>query len=1436
MADEIDKSVDKDVVEDKWQRAKKITSTCGKKPAQSSVQSSAQGSANREGASTTSPVAAMATSNVDANTENATVLNNEIPDEVSSTPYVKEKLGFWERQPKVALAMVRKQGMMYNAAALAMKSIPKGIHPQDMLGYNPEDIETTVLNYSRDTYQQDTYHPEPQDLVDIQPQHLHQLINNKDAEDFAEKKQRILREQEDDAILDETPWLNKLPIGVGIFVAEVVATRGAALAVLPTVAKSVLYSTPAKSALMNIITSYPKMTAGAAIYNLPSYLNRLTTSAEEYASSSFIEGIFGSVLHGAGGAIKSWKATRIKAAMVADNLDLEFKPVIDKFGKILKYKVKPKGEATKGTVVPEEIAMSPADYVKKEMNIADVSKLTDSEKLRYDTFVREVEQSRNLPTSELVKMKAAQIERLFNNGIEDLGVLNWGPLGKLLQQSPILKIMYSPYAAVREGLGGIYSHQIIVGHMTSKELHAATTSLNATKQVLAQTTDRIKQKELKKQIKLLTAERNDLLKNGDKKMVTYDGQPSSEFSVQSVVEQWNGRNKYAEANARKEWQDFIGTGELEKNAPFFEKWQATKNLLTKSKEDPLFVWENFKEEISIAIQDGKHANPHVWKAAEPYIEILDGLLGELQSIGKLQNIDKEKRGYLHRMVNLKAAKAMFGEFVSTIEKALMARDKKINQLLVPEKKIRKEIANLRKKITIDTKNGVDPAAIDVSKKQLAKQEQELVAEQVKMQELRDKGSVPLSPEEKEAGLTQESLLDNKIIITKKMQDEYDALMKPLRDVEKQIQDARIASDKDLEKTLSAKKRQINKELKQRAEDELISKELTYKDQKGKLRLKNLDKEKLSSFAKKIPKGQYGFHATNTVNSYTGMNEEQLAEQLFGNWLGIGAPGALRERTMLFGDSILRPYMQKDITKVMESHVDHLAKHIAMEKYFQRFGSTVADGQDYLIAELTKQHNAERDLLFRKPLSPARTKSIEKLDKKFEKASDLIKDSMQMINGKFAKGQDKTSRQIRAGLGMLKTWAFSNMMGAVALFAGGDMVAPMIRHGMRHLKSTVPMLKQMIDINAPRYLYADLNVGLHALENSLRDALWGNDFLPGTLASRATRNLNKLSSNIFLIDPLFDASEVMATKTIEASMARNINEWFSEGHYESIVDEKGKSTLNWVSKKLFTPKEIEYFHLTRFNFAKYGKAIQQSIKEHGEEWYGSIIPNTQKWENVAAAEHYRMFVKTQVNHLLNRVGPGDVPYWAKQPVVSAFMQFTSWGFGATNNYLIPTMQRPDKIKFQWAALSTMAGMTVGPLRDMLERKEIDWEWKKLLWNGVENAGLVPWYVREFSKFNTVLQLPFVPKFIQNNRYKAKSLTEVGFGPSGALADTAADLIRKKANGELTAKDFARGWKLLPWVKAIYARPFWNSPEEQRRIKKKAHIQEKLREINKRKKKR
>jgi len=41
-----------------------------------------------------------------------------------------------------------------------------------------------------------------------------------------------------------------------------------------------------------------------------------------------------------------------------------------------------------------------------------------------------------------------------------------------------------------------------------------------------------------------------------------------------------------------------------------------------------------------------------------------------------------------------------------------------------------------------------------------------------------------------------------------------------------------------------------------------------------------------------------------------------------------------------------------------------------------------------------------------------------------------------------------------------------MMGAVALFAAGDMVAPMIRHGMRHLKSAAPMLKQMFDLNAP----------------------------------------------------------------------------------------------------------------------------------------------------------------------------------------------------------------------------------------------------------------------------------------------------------------------------------------------------------------------------------
>jgi len=35
------------------------------------------------------------------------------------------------------------------------------------------------------------------------------------------------------------------------------------------------------------------------------------------------------------------------------------------------------------------------------------------------------------------------------------------------------------------------------------------------------------------------------------------------------------------------------------------------------------------------------------------------------------------------------------------------------------------------------------------------------------------------------------------------------------------------------------------------------------------------------------------------------------------------------------------------------------------------------------------------------------KTDQKLDKQFEQAKDLIQDSMQMINGKFAKGQDKT---------------------------------------------------------------------------------------------------------------------------------------------------------------------------------------------------------------------------------------------------------------------------------------------------------------------------------------------------------------------------------------------------------------------------------------------
>ena len=161
---------------------------------------------------------------------------------------------------------------------------------------------------------------------------------------------------------------------------------------------------------------------------------------------------------------------------------------------------------------------------------------------------------------------------------------------------------------------------------------------------------------------------------------------------------------------------------------------------------------------------------------------------------------------------------------------------------------------------------------------------------------------------------------------------------------------------------------------------------------------------------------------------------------------------------------------------------------------------------------------------------------------------------------------------------------------------------------------------------------------------------------------------------------------------------------------------------------------------------------------------------------------------------------DIPFSMRQPVTASVMQFTSWSFGATANYLLPLLQRADAQKVVSMMLMMMAGSMVGPLRQLSAGEEVDLSAGNLFKEMWFNSGILGIYGDMIARLNGIFNLPFVP-----HKYKSKGVGDLLLGPAGGMAQLMVDIVNGGLSGEFTESDLRRTVRILPYLNAFYLRP-------------------------------
>ncbi len=123
---------------------------------------------------------------------------------------------------------------------------------------------------------------------------------------------------------------------------------------------------------------------------------------------------------------------------------------------------------------------------------------------------------------------------------------------------------------------------------------------------------------------------------------------------------------------------------------------------------------------------------------------------------------------------------------------------------------------------------------------------------------------------------------------------------------------------------------------------------------------------------------------------------------------------------------------------------------------------------------------------------------------------------------------------------------------------------------------------------------------------------------------------------------------------------------------------------------------------------------------------------------------------------------------------------------------------------------------------------------MFWAGVAESGILPWYVRQFARFNSAFNIPYAKDF-KSSRYRNKAGTEILLGPPGNLIDASVQLTNKFLKGEIDKKAFFRLRRLLPLSWAFYLRPFFTDIKQQEIKRKKKEMNEKVNKATRKTKK-
>lgn len=495
-----------------------------------------------------------------------------------------------------------------------------------------------------------------------------------------------------------------------------------------------------------------------------------------------------------------------------------------------------------------------------------------------------------------------------------------------------------------------------------------------------------------------------------------------------------------------------------------------------------------------------------------------------------------------------------------------------------------------------------------------------------------------------------------------------------------------------------------------------------------------------------------------------------------------AESPIKGRTHLIPDSVLREnnFLSNDLDKMVSLYTSTLSRqtHINNLLVDPIHGKGFKGLQNSYAAE---RELKQKEILKQKLPAEKQKKALATLGKEFEKEINKAKQLSNLLTNNTA-----ANSGVRRVFTAIRNYTMSTRLGATPIASLPDVGGVMLKQGVWPYltKGLYPHLQSLFDAKGKharniKESSAHLAIAVDALRADHANLM----FNPTTSSSL---------SGIGRIESVLNTAKNLTMKLSGQHAWDN----FMQRTVALTADSKFMSYLHKYMDGTITKRQNIALLNAGIDPKKWAKIMVKEFKaSKGEKsLIGGYQSHFYDWEHYDAQQVFSQALRHEVTFSTLKSGWLDGPLWANDPVMGMFVLFQKWGFTAMNNWILPSLQRPQLSQLNVIVMMLSLGALVDPLRRLARGEQFKFDDDAAFLNAFSNSSLGGWQMSLLEQLNVALGYSLLKN--KNDRRHAQSAFGTLGGPAGGVADAVFKLLQSAKEGKISQVELKRAINLIP----------------------------------------